>query len=201
MKMVKIILGIMGAAYVVIGTGVLIPFLLMPIHTPGASVGIIVPSIFIILGIGFLVGVWMIDRKKRMALKHGTRIPAKIHSYVQDTSMKVNGAYPYNTRVHFWDASGIEREVILTTRFPKGDGKFPIGMTIDIYEYNGYYGYDESSIRTEVLYREAELLDNKPLNQTKLNSVAVICPNCGASFEADAGYVNRCPYCDSYWNI
>ena len=30
---------------------------------------------------------------------------------------------------------------------------------------------------------------------------AVQCPNCGASYQAAAGYTGRCPYCGSYHNV
>lgn len=197
MKTLKIILLIMGLAYVLIGGGVTLAFLGtgMPFYSA------IAPMIFIVLGIGFLVGVWMIDKKKRDAIKNGIRYAAKIHSYVEDGSILVNGKHPYNVRAHYWDENGIEREAILKTSFSYGEGTFPIGMTIDIFEHEGYYGYDEHSVRSEVLPREDELMDNRPIDPNAVHTTAALCPNCGASFEAALHYVNRCPYCDSYLNI
>ncbi len=78
---------------------------------------------------------------------------------------------------------------------------FPIGMTIDIYEYNGKYSYDPASVRGERLRREEELMDNKPIDPEQLHLIAVRCSNCGASYKAATGYASRCPYCGGYQNV
>ena len=81
------------------------------------------------------------------------------------------------------------------------DSMFPIGMTIDIYEYNGKYSYDPASVRGERLRREEELMDNKPIDPEQLHLIAVRCSNCGASYKAATGYASRCPYCGGYQNV
>ena len=114
----------------------------------------------------------------------------------------VNGRFPLNVKVHYFDNYGIEREVILPTSISGGaDSMFPIGMTIDIYEYNGQYTYDPASVRGERLRREEELMDNKPIDPEQLHLIAVRCSNCGASYKAATGYASRCPYCGGYQNV
>ena len=56
-------------------------------------------------------------------------------------------------------------------------------------------------IRDEILPGEQELMDDKPVDPSKLRMTAVQCPNCGASYQAAAGYTGRCPYCGSYHNV
>ena len=74
-------------------------------------------------------------------------------------------------------------------------------QTMDIYEYQGKYGWDPDSVRDEILSGEQELMDDKPVDPSKLRMTAVQCPNCGASYQAAAGYTGRCPYCGSYHNV
>ena len=78
---------------------------------------------------------------------------------------------------------------------------FRSGLTIDIFEYNGKYGYDPDSVRDERLPGEEELMDDKPVAPDKLRLVAVRCPNCGSSFRAATGYSSKCPYCGNYLNV
>ena len=33
------------------------------------------------------------------------------------------------------------------------------------------------------------------------DALALTCPNCGASFQAAAGYSSKCPYCGGYLNV
>ena len=56
-------------------------------------------------------------------------------------------------------------------------------------------------IVTLMLSGEQELMDDKPVDPSKLRMNAVQCPNCGASYQAAAGYTGRCPYCGSYHNV
>ncbi len=153
------------------------------------------PLIFFFIGIALIVPAILQIRKNKVILKNGKRISAKIYDYAEDTSATVNGAYPVNTVVHYFDGEGKEREAILETGFLRGSNEFPIGMTIDIYEYNGKIGYDKSSVRSETIPREEELMDNKPINTTGMEVVAIDCKSCGASFCATKGYVSKCPYC------
>ena len=90
----------------------------------------------------------------------------------------VNGRFPVNVIVHYFDKNQIEREAVIPTAFEKGASTYPIGMTMDIYEYQGKY-----------------------VDPSKLRMTAVQCPNCGASYQAAAGYTGRCPYCGSYHNV
>ena len=113
----------------------------------------------------------------------------------------VNGRFPVNVIVHYFDKNQIEREAVIPTAFEKGASTYPIGMTMDIYEYQGKYGWDPDSVRDEILSGEQELMDDKPVDPYKLRMTAVQCPNCGASYQAAAGYTGRCPYCGSYHNV
>lgn len=90
--------------------------------------------------------------------------------------------------------------MILPTSFCQGSSQYPLGMTIDIFEYQGKYEYDPSSVRYEILPGEQELMDNKPVEPSQLHIISVICPNCGASYKKAADYAEKCPYCGSYQN-
>lgn len=133
--------------------------------------------------------------------KKGVKYPAKIYGYTENTSVKVNNTYMMDTIVHYFDSYHVEREAIIPTGFTRGAGMYPIGLTIDIFEYNGKYGYDPDSVRDERLPGEEELMDDKPVAPDKLRLVAVRCPNCGSSFRAATGYSSKCPYCGNYLNV
>ena len=148
------------------------------------------------LPFGFIIGVW----KKSSIRKRGNCYPAKIYGYVQNTSYLINGRYPLNTVVHYFDNYHIEREAILPTSFCHGSSQYPLGMTIDIFEYQGKYEYDPSSVRYEILPGEQELMDNKPVEPSKLHMISVVCQNCDASYKKADGYAEKCPYCRSYQN-
>ena len=78
------ILTIMGVIYTIVGGGVLIGMLC----TSGIPlVMYLLPAIFLLLGIGFLVGVYINIAGKRNIVKKGTRYPAKIYGYVDNTSI------------------------------------------------------------------------------------------------------------------
>ena len=158
------------------------------------------PLIFLVMGIVFMIFPIRQLRINKMIVKCGRRISAKIYDYCEDTSATVNGAYPVNTVVRYFDTYGKECETILETGFLRGSNEFPIGMTIDIYEYNGKIGYDKDSVRSETIFREEELMDNKPINTAGMEVVAIECKSCGASFCATKGYVSKCPYCGKLIN-
>lgn len=101
---------------------------------------------------------------------------------------------------HYFDNYHIEREAILPTSFCHGSSQYPLGMTIDIFEYQGKYEYDPSSVRYEILPGEQELMDNKPVEPSKLHMISVVCQNCDASYKKADGYAEKCPYCRSYQN-
>lgn len=190
------ILMIMGAAYIAVGTVVFLVLAGSGMSGPFAAI----PLLFVALGIAFVAGVLISRAKKKNIVAKGKKYAAKIYGYVDNTAYLVNGSYTVNVKVHYFDEKHMEKEAIIPTGFEKGSGMYPIGMTIDIYEYRGKFGYDPASVRNEILPDEDELMDSKPVSPEKLRSVAVICPSCGASFQAHAGYSSRCPYCGGYQN-
>ena len=133
-----------------------------------------IPLLFVALGAGFIIAVLISYSRKRKIRIHGIRYEAKIYGYVENTSYTVNGRYPVNTKVRYFDADQVEREKFI---------------------------FDLSSVRDEVIPGEAELMDDKPLEPEKLKMVAVTCKNCGASYQAATGYSSRCPYCGGYQNV
>lgn len=200
MGVIYFIIGIMGAAYIIIGGGVFLVF----IATGGyaqAGGAVFIPLIFVALGIAFLAGIAVHKNAKRRIRKKGRKYVAKVYSYIENTSFTVNDSYTVNTVVHYFDETHIEREAVIPTCFQKGSSKMlPIGMTVDIYRYRDKYDYDPDSVRSEYLPGEEELMDDKPVDPMQLKMVAVSCPNCGSSFQAATGYSSKCPYCGSYIN-
>lgn len=196
MSFMQKILLFMGVIYVLIGGTVGLIFAAV-----GLGIFVMIPLIFVVLGLGFILGVCRTVAKKKAIITKGKKYTGKIYGYVENTSYTVNGRYTINVKVRYFDENRIEREAVLPTAFSDGNGQYPIGMTIDFFEYKGKYGFDEKSVRNEVLPGEAELMDNKPLEPDKITVVAVECPNCGASFQAMKGYTERCPYCGSYHNV
>lgn len=90
------------------------------------------PLFFLILGICFIAAVLMGQHKKSLIVKNGTRYDAKIYSYTENTAYMVNGRFPVNVIVHYFDKNQIEREAVIPTAFEKGSSAYPIGMTMDI---------------------------------------------------------------------
>lgn len=197
MKVFETILMILGAAFVGVGALVSIVFIAA---FDGIGFFVAIPLFFCLLGFCFIGGVLFARVTKKRIIKNGTKYAAKIYGYVRNTSVEVNGQFTFDTKVHYFDRNGIEREAVLGTGFAEGAGSFPIGMTIDIYEWKGKYNFDPDSVRDEVLDREAELMDDKPVDPSKLKAVAITCKNCGASYEAAKGYSSKCPYCGGYIN-
>jgi len=190
------ILLILGAGFIAVGA------LVGGIFVGVGEFGVMafMPFFFCLLGATFCIAVFVLRYKRSRIIKKGIKYSAKIYGYTTNTSIVVNGQFTSDLKVHYFDNNGIEREVILIAGFAKGGFAYPIGMTIDIYEYKGKFNFDPKSVRDEILPREAELMDDKPVDPGKLNVVAVKCPNCGASFEAASGYSNRCPYCSGFIN-
>ncbi|MDO4459140.1 MAG: hypothetical protein Q4C42_03500 [Clostridia bacterium] len=189
------ILFFMGVAYVILGgfgTFISLAF--------DAGFFAFIPALFLILGIAFIaVPRYLVFRKNEIVRK-GRKYTGKIYGYIENTSYTVNGAFTLNTKVRYFDENHIEREAIIPTSFSKGSDEYPIGMTIDIYEYNNKFGFDKKSVRYEVIYGEEELMDDKPIQPDLRKLVAVRCPGCSATFQAVAGYSNKCPYCGGYYN-
>lgn len=196
MNIAQRILLIMGFGYIGIGSVVALAFVGFGQIGPY----IMLPLLFAALGTAFVAGVFITAAKKKRITRLGKRYAAKIYGYVDNTSYRVNGAYTVNTKVHYFDETGTEREAIIPTSFARGSNNYPIGMTIDIFEYNGKFSYDPKSVRNEILPREYELMDDKPLEPEKARTVSVSCQSCGATYEAASGYSNKCPYCGNYHN-
>lgn len=157
--------------------------------------------VFIGIGVGFIMSVINAKRKADRIQEKGTKYTGKIYSYTDDTSLLVNGQYRVNIKVRFFDKNGVEREALVPTKFIRGNGDFPIGATIDICEFDGKYTWVKGSVRYEQIYREEELMDDKPLEPGKINMVGISCQGCGASFTGAKGYVSRCPYCGAAINV
>ena len=196
MNAVFMILAIIGSSFTLIGLTITIIFSAVS----GFSVMSLIPLLFVVIGACFLTAVFVFQKRKKDILKKGIKYAGKIYGYVEDRSVLVNGSYPVNVKVHYFDRNHMEKEAIIPTQFPKGSSQYAIGMTLDLYEYNGKYNWDPKSVRNEMLKGEEELMDNKPVEPEKLTLTAVNCPNCGSTFQAARGYVGKCPYCGSYLN-
>lgn len=201
MNSMQKILVMIGGVFAGIGGIMTIIFASVANEMKGLGGFILLPIGFVVLGLAFIMSVVCSNAKQKKIIRCGDKYAAKIYSYVENTSYMVNGEYTLNVNVHYFDKNKIEREAILPTEFAKGSNLFPIGMTIDIYEYQGKFGFDPKSVRNEVLPGEQELMDDKPVDPNQLQLIAVNCPNCGASFQAAAGYSSKCPYCGSYLNL
>lgn len=197
MNTLEQILIFMGALFIAIGGLVSTIFV---VAFGEFDVFILIPFLFVIIGACFVGGVVTVRAKKKRIITKGKKYSAKIYGYEKNFSMTVNDQYPYDTKVHYFDENGIEREALIPTGITGGSSKYPIGFTIDIYELNGKYNYDPKSVRDEILPGEKELMDDKPVDPEKLKVIAVSCPSCGASFEAAEGYSNKCPYCGGFIN-
>lgn len=180
-----------GLLTTVVGIGLLIGFK----EIFASLICILMGIIFAAIGGGILLSQIKKSMKRREVNQKGRRYTGKIYGYVEDKSCTMNGGYLMNTKVHYFDEKGIEREAIIPTGFAKGTGDYPIGATIDIIALGSSYTWDKDSVRYERIAREDELMDNKPLDPEKLIMVAVSCPHCGASFTAAKGYVCTCAYC------
>lgn len=201
MNVAQKVLLILGIAWTAIGSIVSIVLLGIPVLTGDFVYLAAIPLFFVVLGLSFIAGVAISLHKRKVIMQKGIKYPAKIYSYVRNTAYTVNDSHPYNARVHYFDKNQVERETIIPTGFRAGSAMYPVGMTIDIYEYRGKYAYDPDSVRSEVLPREEELMDDKPIDALKVRLVAVTCKTCGASYQDAAGYTGKCPYCGSYQNV
>lgn len=195
MNLLLIILLIMGGFFIMIGGTITAIF-----FTVGMGIFSLIPMFFIVIGLVMVIVVIVLWNSKRAIKKKGTRYAAKIYSYVENRAYTINNVFTVNTVVHYWDRSGVERETIIPTAFAKGSREYPIGMTIDIYEYNGKFDFDKNSVRNETLPREQELMDDKPIDRAMIRMTAVTCNSCGATYEGVQGYTAKCPYCGGVTN-
>lgn len=166
----------------------------------GFGAFIFLPLLFVVIGAIMLVCAAVEIKRKKDVRKKGTRYPAKVYGYVDDTSFVVNGQYTVNIKVRFFDSNNFIREAIIPTQFNRNSSMYGIGMTLDIFEYNGRFSWDPKSARFDKLPNENQLMDERPVNPEEVNLIGVTCPYCGANFKATSGYANRCPYCDGYIN-
>ncbi|MCM1126462.1 MAG: hydrogenase maturation nickel metallochaperone HypA [Lachnospiraceae bacterium] len=202
MNVLQKLLMALGAAFAGIGLifTVVLGSALPKVPGSGPMVMIVIPIFFILIGLSLIIFVLTAVAKKKEVAKKGKKYSAKIYGYVENTSVRVNSDYLIDTKVHYFDEKHIEREAIIPTGFNRGSSQYPIGMTIDIYEYNGKYSFDPKSVRDEILPGENELMDDKPIEPERITNVAIECKNCGATFQAVKGYTERCPYCGSIYN-
>ena len=199
MSVAKKILGILGLSFIAIGSVVFIA-IKSAMQYSGFEAMSFIPLLFVIIGFFFVGFVLYSIHQENKIKRFGKRYSAKIYSYKENTSYTVNGEFTYNAVVHYFDEFQNEKEAILPTSFPKGSNTYPIGMTIDIFEYKGQYNFDQNSIRDEILPRETELMDDKPIDRAKIRMKAIQCQHCSASFNAIQGYTATCPYCGSHYN-
>lgn len=191
---------IFGAIFSAIGIMIFFSGINFLISGDEAAVDMIYSSI-VFGGLGGVPSAIILRKRKRIKdiLNHGKQFSGKIHSYVEDKSCYVNGDYRININVHYFNEMGIEREIIVPTGFMRGSNEFPIGATIDIKVWGNKCTWVKGSVRWDELYREDELMDDKPIDWHKDN-VAVSCGGCGASFSAAKGYMTVCPYCGTKIN-
>lgn len=201
MKTLYLILLFMGGMFTLIGSVVGIIFASAFSQMPDAGPFLLIPMLFVVLGLAFIGSVFYLKGRGKRIRKHGRRYEAKIYGYVRDHSIMVNGSYPVNVKVHYFDEHYVEKEAIIPTQFTAGSGEYAIGMTMDIYEYQGKYSWDPASVSNKILAGEEELMDDKPVEPEKLSLIAVTCNHCGSSFKSAKGYAGKCPYCGNYINI
>lgn len=188
------------------GTGVLLLISALTVLLAGGGVvGAGVPAllgvVFGSVGGGFLIHNMKTKKKMKKILAVGERFTGKIYGYVEDKSFTMNGDFLVNTKVRYFDESNVEREAILITRFTKGKASFPIGATIDIAQLGTDFTWVPDSIRYEHIFREEELMDDKPLLPEHVKMIAVHCDSCSASYVAAWGYAAKCPYCGTMVNV
>ncbi|MGN0592583.1 MAG: hypothetical protein ACI4JQ_05005 [Ruminococcus sp.] len=188
-------LGFMGISLVV---GGILAVVSSAVQGSSSAVFLLIPALFFLVGCAFTISVFISIAKTNQIRKKGTRYAAKIYSYVKDYSVMVNGKPQINLKVRYY--TGQVKEALIPTGFASGSQKYPIGYTMDIFEYRGKFSWDSTSVRNEQLPHEEELMSDKPVEPEKLNIVAVTCNCCGATYQAAAGYTNRCPYCGNYIN-
>ena len=87
-----------------------------------------------------------------------------------------------------------------TSMSPTACRKHRVCSTLTFYHRLRKYQHSPTDICLRYVYKR-QLMDDKPVDPSKLRMTAVQCPNCGASYQAAAGYTGRCPYCGSYHNV
>ena len=191
MKTVYKILILVGAIFA--SVGVMLTFIFL-VNRDVFGIWSLFPLFFVVLGLCFIIPGIIDFKRNRNIIKNGKRIPAKICGYVEDKSVVINGGYAVNTVVRYFDSYRRVKETVIETGFQQGSNAYPVGMTVDLYEYEGKIGWDRGSVRQETLFDEKELMDCIEDNSNG-EVIAVNCTKCGASFCAVKGYTAKCPYC------
>ena len=191
MKTVYKILILVGAIFALVGS--LLTFIFF-VNRDVFGLWSLFPLFFVALGLCFIIPGIIDVTKNRKIIKNGKRIPAKICGYVEDKHVVINGGYAVNTVVRYFDSYRRVKECVIETGFQRGSNAYPIGMTVDLYEYDGKISWDQDSVRQETLFDEKELMDG--IEDTSDGEViAVNCPKCGALFCTAREYAAKCPYC------
>ena len=82
---------IVGVGFAGIGLFMILIFL-FAFGKPGAF--ILIPLMFVVLGLCFIVTILVMLHNKKMIRVHGEKHTAKIYGYVKNTSYMVNGRFP-----------------------------------------------------------------------------------------------------------
>ena len=191
MKTVYKILILVGAIFALVG--LLLTFIFL-VNRDVFGIWAFFPLFFVILGLCFIIPGIIDYTKNRKIIKNGKRIPAKICGYMEDKNVVINGGYAVNTIVRYFDSYRRVKETVIETGFQHGSNAYPIGMTVDLYEYDEKISWDRNSVRQETLFDERELMDGIEDNSDG-EVIAVECPKCGASYCAAKEYASKCPYC------
>ena len=180
-----------GSIFAVVGTFITIAFFA---NRDEFGLWAYAPSFFVALGICLIIPGIVGVKKNRDIIKNGRKYTAKICGYVKDRYVELNGYPAINILVRYFDEYRRVKECVIETGFQIGSNKYPIGMTLDIYELDGRTGWDKDSVRQEMLYDESALMDGLTASGDD-EVTAVQCESCGAPFVAVRGYLNKCPYC------
>ncbi len=191
MKTVYKILILVGAIFALVGAMLTFVFL---INRDVFGIWSLFPLFFVVFGLCFVIPGIIDLSRNRSIIRNGKRIPAKICGYVEDKSVEINGGYAVNTIVRYFDSYHRVKEIVIETGFQHGSNAYPIGLTVDLYEYDGKVSWDRDSVRQEMLFDEKELMDGIE-DDSDGEVIAVECPKCGASFCATEEFTNMCPYC------
>lgn len=144
-----------------------------------------------------IVSILRTIKKRADALRLGTRYQAKIVGYAFDYAMRVSGQSARDIVVAFIKDGKRYQRAISTKMFNRT--RFPIGATVDIYEYKGEYligseAYDERIPReTELMGNTSRLEQNGVSNPPAKEDIwgTVVCPHCGQEFVVEHDRTNN----------
>lgn len=115
-----VILFLMGGMFFTIGMVMTILFASTSgiFRESGIGVFVLIPLLFALIGAVMLVIAFRQMIRKMEVRSKGTRYPAKVYGYVDDSSFVVNGQYTVNTKVRFFDVNHYVREEELMDNRP-----------------------------------------------------------------------------------